>query len=138
MKNVKDGKIIGKVDAMAYIEEFGGYPEVGVFGDKKDLQKFYKQLDTAMLEDWCEVEGLEYKPCEDNESIHRMRVAMAILYKHYPKQTKAKAKSKYAQYTLEDLVNLAVDNSVAVEETDDERILRMRLIMSLRANKVID
>ena len=34
MKNVKDGKIVGKVDAMEYIAEFGGYPEVGVFTDK--------------------------------------------------------------------------------------------------------
>lgn len=138
MKNVKDGKVIGKVDAMAYIEEFGGYPEVGVFVEKKDLQKFYKQLDTDMLMDWCEVEGLEYNPCEDNESIHRMRVAMAILYKHFPKQTKAKAKSKYAQYTMENLVDMALDNGVAVEDTDDERIMRMRLIMGLRANKIID
>ena len=137
MKNVKDGKIVGKVDAMAYVAEYG-YPEVGVFTDKKDLQKFYKQLDTDMLEDWCEVEGLTYKECPDNDSIHRMRVAMAILYKHFPKQTKAKATSKYAMYTLEDLVNMAVDNGVAVEETDDERILRMRLIMNLRANGIID
>ena len=138
MKNVKDGKIVGKVDAMEYIAEFGGYPEVGVFTDKKDLQKFYKQLDTDMLEDWCDVEGLTYKPCEDNESIHRMRVAMAILYKHFPKQTKAKEKSKYAKYTLEDLVDMAIKNNVAVEETDDERIMRMRLIMNLRANGVIE
>ncbi len=137
MKNVKDGKIVGKVDAAAYVAEFG-YPEVGVFTEKKDLQKFYKQLDTETLMDWCEVEGLEYKPCEDNESIHRMRVAMAILYKHYPKQTKAKKQSKYAQYSLEDLVNMAVDNAVAVEETDDARILRMRLIMNLRASGVIE
>lgn len=138
MKNVKDGKIVGKVDAEQYIGEFGGYPEVGAFVDKKDLQKFYKQLDTDMLEDWCEVEGLEYKACEDNESIHRMRVAMSILYKHFPKQSKAKASSKYSQYTLEDLVNMALTNGIAVEETDDNRILRMRLIMNLRANKVID
>lgn len=138
MKNVIDGKVVGKVDAMEYIAEFGGYPEVGTFTDKKDLQKFYKQLDTDMLEDWCEIEGLTYKPCSDNESIHRMRVAMAILYKHFPKQTKEKAKSKYAKYTLEDLLDMAVQNEVAVEETDDERILRMRLIMNLRANKVLD
>ena len=137
MKNVKDGKIVGKVDAVAYVEEFG-YPEVGVFTEKKDLQKFYKQLDTETLMDWCAVEGLEYNPCEENESIHRMRVAMSILYKHFPKQTKAKKQSKYAQYSLEDLVNMAVDNAVAVEETDDNRILRMRLIMNLRASGVIE
>ncbi|MGL5191223.1 MAG: hypothetical protein ACRC7S_16410 [Cetobacterium sp.] len=138
MKNVKDGKVVGKVDAMEYITEFGGYPEVGTFTDKKDLQRFYKQLDTDMLEDWCEIEGLTYKACTDNESIHRMRVAMAILYKHFPKQTKAKATSKYAKYTLEDLVDMALQANVAVEDTDDERIMRMRLIMNLRVNGVIE
>ena len=137
MKNVKDGKIVGKVDAVAYVAEFG-YPEVGVFTDKKDLQKFYKQLDTEVVIDWCEVEGLEFKPCEENESIHRMRACMAVLYKHFPKQTKAKKTSKYAQYTLENLVDMAIDNNVAVEDTSDERIMRMRLIMGLRASGVIE
>ena len=137
MKNVKNGQIIGKVDATEYVAKYG-YPEVGVFVEKKDLQKFYKQLDTATLEDWCEVEGLTYNPCEENESIHRMRVAMAILYKHYPKQTKAKKTSKYAKYSLENLVDMAIDNNVAVEDTSDERIMRMRLIMGLRASGIID
>ena len=127
-----------KVNAMEVISK-GGYPEVGYFKEKKDLQKFYKQLDTAMLEDWCKVEGLEYKPCEDNDSIHRMRVAMAILYKHFPNApAKAKSKAKYADYTTEALMQLALDNDIAFEPCEDDRILRMRAIMSLRANKIIE
>ena len=62
---------------------------------------------------------------------------MAILYKHFPRQTAPKKESKYAQYSLEDLVTLASEHDVVVELCDDERILRMRLIMSLRACKVI-
>jgi hypothetical protein len=129
--------IQGKVDAAAYITA-NGYPEVGAFLDQKSLQKFYKQLETPTLEDWAKIEGLEYKTCTDSEPIHRMRVCMAILYKHYPKEGSAKKDSPYKKYSLEDLVNLAIEHSVAIEDTDDERILRMRLIMALRANKVIE
>lgn len=127
----KENLIGKKVDAVKYVEE-KGYPEVGAFEDKKALQKFYKQLPTEILEDWCAIEGLEFTPCGDSEPIHRMRVAMAILYKHYPKETKGKKKSKYADYTLEDLIQMAVDNDVAIEVTEDNRILRMRAIMALR------
>ena len=137
MAKKKQLNITGKVVATDWVAE-NGYPAVGTFTDKKVLQKFYKQLPTEVLEDWCAKEGLEYKPCTDNDSIHRMRVAMAILYLHFPKETKAKPKSKYADYTLEQLVDMALEHSVAVEMTDDTRILRMRLIMGLRASKVID
>jgi hypothetical protein len=131
-------KINGKVVAEDWIADNGGYPEVGDFSDKKMLQKFYKQLDTTILEDWCEVEGLEYKPCPDSEQIHRMRVAMAILYKHFPKETKGKSKeSKYKKYSTEELLQMAIDNEVPVEETSSEPIMRMRTIMALRAAKVI-
>lgn len=140
-KNVKvskDTKIVGKVDAVKYVTEIG-FPEVGQFSEQKDLQKFYKQLDIEVIEEWIGIEGIEFKGC-DSEQIHRMRACMAILYKHFPKEpsAKAKSKSKYADYTLEQLVSMAVDNDVAVEPTDDERILRMRVIMSLRASKIID
>ena len=126
-----------KVDAVAYVEA-NGYPEVGMFKDKKDLQKFYKQLDTATLEDWASIEGLEYKPCENSEPIHRMRVAMAILYLHFPKQSSTKKESPYKQYSTEQLIEMAIDNSVEVEPTEDMRIMRMRTIMALRDAKVID
>ena len=130
-------KNTGKVNPVEVVEN-QGYPEVGTFKEAKELQKFYKKLPTTTLEDWATLEGLEYKPCTDSEPIHRMRVAMAILYKHFPKEpSKAKKKSKYSDYTLEDLVNLAIENDVAFETTEDERILRMRAIMSLREAKVI-
>lgn len=131
-------KKLTKIDAIKHVEA-NGYPEVGFFTDKKDLQKFYKQLDTEVLEDWCQVEGIEYKACEDSEPIHRMRVCMAILYLHFPKAPSAgKKKSKYADYTTEQLIQMAVDNDVAVEVTDDMRIMRMRTIMNLRAQGIID
>ena len=133
---VLKGKIAGKVDAQKMVEK--AYPEVGTFADEKTLQKFYKQLDISQLEDWASLEGLEFKACPDSEPIHRMRVCMAILYLHFPKTpAKAKSKSKYADYTLEQLVTMAIDNDVAVETTEDERILRMRVIMALRAAKII-
>lgn len=125
-------ELIGKkVDAIKYVEE-NGFPEVGMFEDKKSLQKFYKQLDIEVIEEWVALEGLEFTPCEDSEAIHRMRACMAILYKHYPKESKSKKKSKYADYSLEDLITMAVENDVAVEICEDNRILRMRAIMALR------
>lgn len=129
----KKVNINGKVDAMEWITENNGYPEVGVFEDKKWLQKFYKQLPVEVLEDWCSVEGLEYKPCEDSEQIHRMRVCMAILYHHFPKEPAKKKKAKYADYTMEALMQMCLDNDVPVEFTDSEQIMRMRTIMALRA-----
>lgn len=129
-------KITGKVDAMVWVEE-NGYPEVGAFSEKKDIQKFYKQLPTEFLEDWCEQCQLEYKPC-DNDSIHRMRVAMAILELHFPSEKKSTtSKSKYSNLTDEDLLKMCIDNAVAVEESTHKGIMRMRMVQALRANKII-
>lgn len=134
----KVNTISGKVNAVDYISE-NGYPEVGSFVDQKMLQRFYKQLDTAVLEDWAELEGLTYKPCTDSEPIHRMRVAMAILYKHFPKAPSAsKKKSKYGEYTTECLMQMALDNNVLVEPTDNDQIMRMRVIMALRVHGVLE
>jgi hypothetical protein len=134
----KQVNISGKVNAVDYISE-NGYPEVGSFVDQKALQKFYKQLDTAVLEDWANLEGLTYKPCTDSEPIHRMRVAMAILYKHFPKAPSAnKKKSKYGEYTTECLIQMALDNNVLVEPTDNDQIMRMRVIMALRVHGVLE
>jgi hypothetical protein len=125
----------GKTDAQAYIVENNGYPEVGYFKDEKDLKKFYKQLDDTQLNEWLEVEGLDYKP-SDNEPINRMRKCMAILYLHFPRESKgsSKSKSKYADYTTEDLLQMAIDNNVEVREPKgtDQRILRMYTIMALK------
>ena len=116
-----------------------GFPKVGFFTEKKDLQKFYKQLDTEVLVDWCKAEGLSYTECPDNESINRMRIAMAILYYHFPKAPATKkSKSKYADYSTEKLMELAMTNDVIFEPCDDPRILRMRAILALRAHNIIE
>jgi hypothetical protein len=134
---VKGATIQGKVDAMAYIKDCG-YPEVGQFSDEKSLQKFYKQLDMDTIDKWVELEGLTYKACPEQLAIHRMRACMAILYKHFPKETAPKKESVYKKYTTEQLVSLALENNIAFEMCDDERILRMRAIMALRANNIIE
>jgi hypothetical protein len=141
MMSKKDKKVVvlkGKVDAVKWVTENNGYPEVGQFDEQKTLQKFYKQLTVEQLEEWAKLEGAEYKSCPEQPAIHRMRVAMAILYKHYPKETATKKESKYAKLTLEDLLAMAIENEVAVEPTEDERIMRMRTIMALRQAKVIE
>ena len=60
------------------------YPEVGDYEDSADLKKFYKKLSVEQLEEWIELEGLEVTPT-DSQPIYRMRLCMAILYKHFPK-----------------------------------------------------
>jgi len=127
---------INKAYVEAYVAEHG-YPEAEVFTDKKDLQKFYKHLSDEQLADWIELEGLEYTP-NDSQPINRMRMAMAVLYSRFPKAPSAKKQSKYAQYTNEDLMNLAIKHSIEFEMTDDDRILRMRAIMALRVAGIIE
>lgn len=124
----------------AYVDKFvaeHGYPEVGTYTDQKDLQKFYKHLSDEELTEWVELEGLVYNPSE-SAPIERMRKCMAILYKHFPKAPSAKKKSKYAEYSDETLIQMLLDNDVPCEPTDDERIMRMRAIMALRAHKIIE
>ena len=124
----------------AYVEKFvaeHGFPEKGFFEDKKDLQKFYKHLSDEQLAEWIEIEGLSYTPAE-SAPINRMRMAMAILHLWHPKAPAKKKESKYAKYSNEDLMALALDKDVVFEVCDDEKILRMRAIMALRAAKVID
>lgn len=118
-----------------FVENFmeeNGFPEQGHFEEKKDLQAFYRHLTTEQLEEWVELEGLETKPT-DSESIHRMRLCMAILYFNFPKQTRGKKKdSPYKKYTLEELVQMANENNLEVKPCDDNRILRMRTITALK------
>jgi len=131
-----DMKKITKDTVQQYVEK-EGYPEAGQFEDRKDLQKFYKQLTNEQLEEWVELEGLEFNP-SDSEPINRMRMCMTILYSHFPKAPSKKKQSKYSKYSLEDLLEMAIEHSVAVEMTEDERIMRMRTIMALRAAGKID
>ena len=131
------GKVKVNKDFVAKYVAETGYPEVGYFEEQKDLQKFYKHLSDEQLQEWIELEGLEYKPA-DSQPINRMRMAMAILYKHFPKKTAAKKKSKYADYSDEVLIQMLLDNEVPCEVTEDSRIMRMRAIMALRAHNILD
>jgi hypothetical protein len=124
-------------DFVAKFVAESGYPEVGHFADQKDLQKFYKHLSDEQLLEWIELEGLDFKPA-DSQPINRMRMAMAVLYKHFPKKQAGKKKSKYADYSDEQLMTLLMEHDVPCEVTEDERIMRMRAIMALIAHKVIE
>lgn len=128
---------ITKESVAKVLKDLNGYPEVGYFTEQKDLQKFYKHLSDEQLAEWVEVEGLEYK---QNESapINRMRMAMAVLYKHFPKAPSTKKQSKYAQYSDEQLIEMLLEHDVPCEVTEDARIMRMRAIMALRVHKVIE
>lgn len=128
---------VNKAYVEAYVKEHG-YPEKGTFEVREDLQKFYKHLTDEQLQEWVELEGLEYKPAPESQPINRMRMAMAVLYHHFPKAPAKKKTSKYSKYSLEDLVQMAIDESVPVEPTEDERIMRMRVIMALRAAGKLD
>lgn len=112
-----------------------GHP--AVWESDKALKKYYKALDIEEIVEWSTALGETFKATDD-PMIFRMRACMSVLYHFFPKQTKPKQKSKYADYTLEDLVSLAATNNVPVEPCEDERILRMRCIMMLRAHKVIE
>ena len=66
-----------------------------------------------------------------------MRACMAVLRLHFPVEVKAKKVSPYAKYSTEELVQMAMDKEILFETCDDDRILRMRAIMALRANNAI-
>lgn len=107
-----------------------GFPEKGSM-EKAELQKFYKHLTTEQLQEWVELEGLTYTP-SDSAPINRMRLCMAVLYHWFPKAPTEKKKAKYADYTNEQLAEMALEHEVDVEPTEDMKILRMRTIMALR------
>lgn len=117
------------------------YPEVGHFKDEKAMKKFIKPLTNDQLQEWCELEGVTWKPC-DHEAINRMRMAMAIKAKHFPHtapKASTKSKSKYSHYATEELVQMALDNDIEVDEkSGDLRILRMKTIMALRNAGIIN
>ena len=131
----------GKGKRTTTIKFTGEFPEVGAFAEKKQLQKFYKQLTDEQLDDWLELEGLTYNK-SDNEPINRMRKCMAILALHFPSENKGsgKKKSKYADYSTEQLLEMALENDVEVKETkgNDERILRMYTIVALKKAGILN
>jgi hypothetical protein len=65
-----------------------------------------------------------------------MRAAMAIKAVHFPETKQGngrKKKSKYAEYSTEELVKIALENDVPVRDAKgDPRIERMYVIMALR------
>ncbi|QPX71572.1 hypothetical protein [Bacillus phage SP8] len=111
------------------------YPEVGDFEDEKAIKKYIKGLTDEQLQAWCELEGAEWVENE-HRNINRMRMAMAIKAVHFPelaKKPSSKKKSKYAEYTTEELVEMALENNVEVrDDKGNERILRMYTIIALR------
>lgn len=117
-----------------YDDTITEFPEKGTFTVPEDLKKFYKKLPDARLDEWLELEGLTYTPNE-NPGINRMRKCMAMMDYHFVKEpsTSKKKKSKYGDYTTEDLIGMALDNNLAVkDDKGNERILRMYTIMSLK------
>jgi hypothetical protein len=118
------------------------YPEVGTVADEKALKKVYKKLSDAQLDEWLAIEGLtdKVKLC-DHDAINRMRKCMAITALHFPKAPSSgkSSKSKYADYTTEQLCQMAIDNDVEVkDDKGDVRILRMYTIMALKAAGVLE
>ena len=117
------------------------YPEVGDFEDEKAIKKYIKGLTDEQLQAWCELEGAEWVENE-HRNINRMRMAMAIKAVHFPelaKKPSSKKKSKYAEYTTEELVEMAIDNNVEVrDDKGNERILRMYTIIALREAGLLD
>jgi len=107
-----------------------GYPAVGSFSEQKLLKKAIKKMSDADLIAWAAAEGLTWKH-NDHAAILRMRVAMAINELHFPKAA-PKSKAKYADYPMETLIQMASEAELEYKPTDDQRILRMRVIMALK------
>lgn len=107
------------------------FPEKGSITDPKELKRFYKKLSNEQLDEWLALEGLTYTE-SDHAAINRMRKCMAILYYFFPKETKGKKKSVYAGYSTEDLIAMATEAQVTYKPSENEPIMRMRLIMALR------
>ena len=117
------------------------YPEVGTFDTEKAIKKYIKGLSNDELAEWVELEGVTYT-ANDHESINRMRQAMAIKALHFPQLAKTsgstKKKAKYADYTTEALVEMAIENDIEVrDDKGDMRILRMYTIMALKTAGLI-
>lgn len=124
-------KAINEKNVQAQVASEAGFPEKGSM-EKAELQKFYKHLTDEQLAEWLELEGLTHNPSE-SAPINRMRMCMAVLYHWFPKAPAQKKQSKYAEYTTEALLEMAMEKDVEVEPTDDLKILRMRTIMALRS-----
>lgn len=117
------------------------YPEVGTVTEQKDLKKVYKKLTDAQLDEWLAIEGLtDQVKLSGHASIDRMRKCMAITALHFPKEPSASSKkSKYSDFTTEQLVQMALDNDVIVkDDKGDPRILRMYTIVALKEAGILE
>lgn len=120
-------------------EDTFGYPRVGTFKERKDLQAYYKNLSVEQLEEWVLMEGMNVTYTE-SQPIYRMRLAMSILFLHFPKKpsTPKKKAGKYSKYSTEELVKLASEHKLEIKDSKgDSRIQRMYCIMALRKEGVI-
>lgn len=124
-----------KKNAVVVLEK---YAAVGTIPDEATFKKHVKPLTDEEVAEWVAKEGLTVKDY-GSAPINRMRQIMAIKNLHFPPApSQPKSKSKYADFSNEQLVQMAIDNDVLFEACDDEKILRMRAIMALRAHKVIE
>ena len=117
------------------------YRELSDFSDEKELKKYIKGLSDAELAEWAELEGAKWNASE-HTAINRMRMAMAIKAIRFPKEqgtAKKKSKSKYGHISLEELVNMVIENDIEVPDAKgDPRIERMYMIMALKKAGLIE
>ena len=117
------------------------YRELSDFSDEKELKKYIKGLSDPELSEWAELEGAKWNPSE-HTAINRMRMAMAIKAIRFPKEAgtaKKKSKSKYGHISLEELVNMVIENDIEVPDAKgDPRIERMYMIMALKKAGLIE
>jgi hypothetical protein len=129
---------MAKKNVTVEVHEFVVFPEVGFFADEKAFKKHIKDTSDADIKAWVDSLGIEVKDY-NSAPINRMRQIMAIKELHFPSPPRAaKKQSPYAKWTTEELVQMAVDASLIFETTDDPKIMRMRTIMALRVNGIID
>lgn len=131
----KASKKVDKYDEGKEID----FPEVGHFADKDALKDYYKRLQDSHLDQWIELEGLEWKE-SGNAGIDRMRRCMAITNLHFPSKSKGKkSKSKYADYSTEKLLEMCIENEIEVADgKGNAKILRMYCIMALRKANILE
>jgi HJR/Mrr/RecB family endonuclease len=99
-----------------------------------EFKEFFKDLDTETAEICVNALDLEIKPT-DNPNIYRMRLSMALqrhLFPEHFKPKKSEKKTKYGDYSTEELQAMAKKNKVEFEANPHEGINRMRLIMALK------
>jgi len=99
-----------------------------------EFKEFFKDLDTETAVICVDALDLEIKPT-DNPNIYRMRLSMALqrhLFPEHFKPKKAEKKTKYGDFSTEELEAIAKKHKVEFEDNPHAGIHRMRLIMALK------